>query len=81
MTAPATKKGFGMAKKVFRKPVMPKNKNHLIRGYIKSLNGKMIMPGDSFTDDQVSPERLKELKEKGLIRGTMTTEEKGTITK
>lgn len=69
------------ARKVIKKPVTPKGVNHLVKGYIPTLKGRLLNPGDTFTDDELSPERLAELKEKGLIRGTLTTEEKGTITK
>jgi len=73
--------GKKLAKKAIKKPVMPKGVYHLGNTYIKSVDGKMLMPGDKFTSSDVTPERLKELKEKGLIKGTLTTEEKGTITK
>ena len=64
-----------------RKSVTPKTKFTLDRGVIVSLNGRIISPGESFSESELTPERLKELKEKGLIRGMLTTEEKGTITK
>ncbi len=67
-------------KSMMKRAVVPKGKFILERGFI-SAGGRMIGPGDSFTADDISPERLAELKEKGLIKGVLTTEEKGTITK
>ncbi len=67
--------------KATKKRATPQSKHILLKGVIATIGGKMLNPGDSFTADQVSPERMAELKEKGLIRSTLTTEEKGTITK
>ena len=67
--------------KAIKKKVMLKTKHKLVRGFISTLDGRMLVPGDSLTADDLTPERFKELKEKGLIKGTLTTEEKGTITK
>jgi len=68
-------------KKAIKKLAMPTGKYFLVKGYIPTLTGRLLNPGDSFTENELTPERLKELREKGLIRGTLTTEEKGTITK
>jgi hypothetical protein len=68
-------------KKAIKKPVMPKGVYHLGSAYIKAIDGRLMLPGTKFTSDDVTPERLAELKEKGLVRGTLTTEQKGTITK
>jgi hypothetical protein len=68
-------------KKAIKKAVLPQGVLHLEKGFVKTVKGKMLIPGDTFTPDMLTPERLKELKEKGCIRGTLTTEQKGTITK
>lgn len=68
-------------KKAIKKPVTPKGRYTLHNGYIPTLSGRIITPGESFTADELAPERLAELKEKGLLDSTLTTEEKGTITK
>lgn len=67
--------------KPMKKKVIPVGVNTLKRGFIISKAGKMLGPGARFTDDEVTPERLAELRKKGLIDGTLTTEEKGMITK
>jgi hypothetical protein len=87
MTRPiADRKGKKMAKKVAKKatrkvPVKVKSKYFLLRGYVATTDSRIIAPGESFTADEISADRLKELQEKGLVSNTLTTEEKGTITK
>jgi len=68
-------------KAIRKKPVTPKSKYFLLKGYVPTTKGRILNPGDSFTPDELAPDRLKELQEKGLIRSTLTTEEKGIITK
>ena len=67
--------------KAMKRKVTPKGVNILERGNIVSKNGRLIGPGGKFTDDEVTAERLKELRDKKLVRGVLTTEEKGTFTK
>lgn len=68
-------------KRTIKKPVTPKGQNILDRGFIVTINGRMVTPGEVFGTDEVTADRLSELKEKGLVRGVMSTEEKRTITK
>lgn len=60
---------------------LPEGIHVLDRGVVPALSGRMLNPGDRFSEDELTSGRFKELKGKGLIRGMMTTEEKGTITK
>lgn len=68
------------SKKAIKVPVTPKGELVLDRGVIAGKRGH-ILPGETFSEDEISPERLAELRKKGLIRGVMSTEEKGTIKK
>jgi hypothetical protein len=67
--------------KTIKKKIVPQGGFILNRGFVATIAGRMLNPGDKFTADELTPKRLAELKDKGLIRGSMTTEEKGTITK